>query len=87
MASARTRTVTAQAPAVDRLFVSDVAATVGVTHSTIRQHIRRGTMPVPDGYVGRRRWWTRPTIEAWIKIRRKPGNPNFQRSRQTSRVS
>jgi predicted DNA-binding transcriptional regulator AlpA len=77
----------AEPPRVDRLFVSDVAATVGVTHSTIRQHIRRGTMPVPDGYVGRRRWWSRPTIEAWMKTRRKPGNPNFQRAPRTSTLS
>jgi len=79
--------MTLHPPVRDRLFVSDVAAAVGVTHSTIRQHIRRGTMPVPDGYVGRRRWWRRSTIEAWTKTRRKPGNPNFRRSGRPSPVS
>jgi predicted DNA-binding transcriptional regulator AlpA len=79
--------MTLHRPRDDRLFTPDVAAVVGVTHSTIRQHVRRGTMPVPDGFVGRRRWWTRSTIEVWMETRRRPGNPNFRRSGRTSPVS
>jgi len=48
---------------IDRLFDADVAAAIGVTQSTIRQHLRRGSMPKPDGFEGRRRWWRRSTIE------------------------
>jgi len=62
---------------IDRLFDADVATLVGVTQSTIRQHIRRGSMPMPDGFDGRRRWWSRVTIERWASNRRRPGNPNF----------
>lgn len=62
---------------IDRLFDADVAVAIGVTQSTIRQHLRRGSMPRPDGFEGRRRWWRRSTIERWAMVRRRPGNPNF----------
>jgi predicted DNA-binding transcriptional regulator AlpA len=72
---------------IDRLFDADVAAIIGVTQSTIRQHIRRGSMPAPDGFDGRKRWWSRSTIERWACERRRPGNPNFGAPTDSSRRS
>jgi predicted DNA-binding transcriptional regulator AlpA len=70
-------------PADDRrLFTAEVAVLVGVQEATIRQHLRRGTIPPPDGRSGRRWWWKTSSIERWIEIRRKPGNPEFGQLRR-----
>lgn len=46
---------------------ADVAATLGVTASTVRAYAARGQMPAPTGRVGRTPYWTPEVIEPWIE--------------------
>lgn len=47
------------------LTTSDVAARLGVDPATVRAYVSRGTMPKPDGHLGRTPWWRPETVDAW----------------------
>jgi predicted DNA-binding transcriptional regulator AlpA len=59
----------------DQLTISEVAKLVGVSNQSIRAYRVRGTIPAPDGYLGRTPWWERSTIETWLAERPKRGRP------------
>jgi len=61
-----------------QLTTTDVANMAGVTDQAIRRHRIRGTIPEPDGYVGRTPFWFLPTIEEWLANRRGRGRPRAQ---------
>lgn len=67
----------------DVLTTEDVAKIAGVRPGTVRQHIQRGVMPEPDGYLGRTPWWKRKTIEHWLATRR-PANGSLNRKESTA---
>lgn len=67
--------ITLQAPELDAsqlLGVSAMAATAGITASTLRSYISRGDcdVPPPQATVGRRSLWARPVAEEWAEQRR-----------------
>jgi hypothetical protein len=55
--------------ATDRLDTSAVAELAGVKPASIHRQRLRGTVPEPDGYLGRTPWWYRRTIERWLATR------------------
>jgi predicted DNA-binding transcriptional regulator AlpA len=57
----------------ERLSGPQVAARLGITPEAVRQQVRRGTMPPPDGLQGRRAWWLASTIDAWAAVRPRAG--------------
>jgi hypothetical protein len=60
----------------DQLTTTDVASLAGVTVASIRQYRLRGSIPLPDGYLGTTPWWQRATIETWLAERPKRGRPS-----------
>jgi predicted DNA-binding transcriptional regulator AlpA len=60
---------------LDVLTIKGVAELAGLSPRTVSQHILRGTMPAPDGALGRTPWWYRSTVEEWLADRRRPGRP------------
>ncbi|MFF8993995.1 helix-turn-helix transcriptional regulator [Streptomyces sp. NPDC014983] len=67
--------ITVQAPELETsqlLGVSAVAATAGISPSTLRAYISRGDcdVPPPQAVVGRRSLWARPVAEEWAEQRR-----------------
>ena len=59
----------------DMLTIAQVAELVGVERRTIDQYRQRGTIPPPDGTLGRTPWWHRATIEEWMRTRPPRGRP------------
>ncbi len=59
----------------DQLTTDQAAALAGISPASWREYRRRGTVPGPDGYVGRTPWWSSATIEGWIASRRTRGRP------------
>ena len=55
-----------------QLTTEQAAKLAGVTPGSWREYMRRGTVPVPDGYLGRTPWWWSGTIEAWLPTRPPP---------------
>lgn len=58
-----------------QLTQDDVAALAGISKQAVRQHLKRGTIPPPDGRLGIVPWWHQRTIDRWLKTRRAPGRP------------
>lgn len=54
------------------LTARDVAEMLGVKVTTVYVYRHRGTLPPPDGYLGRTPWWAPETISAWLTARRLP---------------
>ncbi|WP_432156106.1 hypothetical protein [Streptomyces sp. bgisy153] len=73
--------ITLQAPELDAsqlMGVSAMAATAGITASTLRSYISRGDcdVPPPQAIVGRRSLWARPVADEWAEQRRtETGSP------------
>ena len=59
----------------DQLTVDEIAVRAGVKPDTIRHHRHRGTMPEPDGILGKTPWWHRATGEKWLAERPGMGRP------------
>ncbi len=59
----------------DQLTTDDVAALAGLTSASIRRYRLRGTVPPPDGYLGRTPWWLAETIGDWLAAKPKRGRP------------
>jgi hypothetical protein len=57
----------------EQLTTTQVAGLAGVSPASWLVYRRRGTVPPPDGYLGRTPRWHRETIEAWLPTRRKRG--------------
>ncbi len=55
------------------LGIQDVARLAGVKVETIRQHLKRDTIPTPQGVHVDSPWWTRPVIDHWLATRRPQG--------------
>lgn len=55
------------------LTYTEVAEMTGLTVESLYEYQRRGTMPAPDGYLGRTPWWRLSTIQRWNRIRRRRG--------------
>lgn len=65
-----TKTSAAAAAAVDvQMDRAAVAARCGFKAANIDTYQRRGSMPPPDGVLGRSPWWWSSTIERWIAER------------------
>lgn len=47
--------------------IPELANVLGVSERTIRRQIREGKLPPTMSLPGRRRFWTRTTIEAFLK--------------------
>jgi predicted DNA-binding transcriptional regulator AlpA len=62
----------------DQLTQADVAELAGISKQSVRQHLKRHTIPEPDGRLAGVPWWHRATIDAWIATRRHPGRPAKQ---------
>ncbi|MGW2686393.1 helix-turn-helix transcriptional regulator [Streptomyces sp. NPDC001414] len=67
--------ITLHAPELDAsqlLGVPAMAATAGISPSTLRAYISRGDcdVPAPQAVVGRRSLWARPVAEEWAEQRR-----------------
>jgi predicted DNA-binding transcriptional regulator AlpA len=69
----------------DLLTIDDMARLAGVKRRSIDQYRTRGTIPEPDGYVGRTPWWSRDTAVRWIAER--PGRGRPQRATVMPRSS
>ena len=52
-----------------QLSTHDVAALLGVKPATVSGYRFRGTMPPPDGKLGKTAWWWETTIDEWRKTR------------------
>jgi predicted DNA-binding transcriptional regulator AlpA len=49
--------------------LTDIAAELGLAHSTLSSYHARGQMPPPTGKLGRTPYWVGPDIEPWIASR------------------
>lgn len=80
MSTPHTLTTTATIPVMERqLTLPDIAQRAGVSIAAIRAHRLHGTMPEPDGQLGRTPWWWESTIDSWLPTRRRPGKPQPRR--------
>ena len=59
----------------EQLTSADVATLAGVTRASIHRYRFRGSIPEPDGYLGRTPWWHEATIRQWLAERPKVGRP------------
>lgn len=65
-----TKAQSAAASAVDvQLDRAAVAAKCGLAVTSIDTYQRRGSIPPPDGVIGRSPWWWSSTISAWMETR------------------
>jgi len=56
--------------------IRGVARLAGITAVTVRQHLRNGTIPPPDGYLdGISPYWREDVITEWVASRARPGRP------------
>ena len=44
-----------------------VAARYGIQPQTVTIEVRRGSLPKPDGYIGRSPWWWSTTLDGWTR--------------------
>ena len=58
-----------------QLTTDDVAALAGLSSASVRRYRLRGTVPPPDGYLGRTPWWWLTTIDDWLAVKPKRGRP------------
>lgn len=49
--------------------LTDIAAELGVAHSTLSSYHARGQMPAPTGKLGRTPYWESKDIEPWMAAR------------------
>lgn len=62
--------------APDLVGVAEVARIAGLSESSIRTYIRRGTLPDPLPVAGSDALvWSRSSIERWVAERPGPGRP------------
>lgn len=59
----------------EQLTIPDIAERLGLSVSAVRAHRQRGTLPAPDGLLGRTPFWWATTIAAWMASRRPRGRP------------
>jgi predicted DNA-binding transcriptional regulator AlpA len=59
----------------DQLTTDQVANLVGLSVASVREYVRRGAFPAPDGMLGRTPWWRASTVDEWLASRRGPGRP------------
>lgn len=57
----------------DMLDIEAVARRAGVNPRSISRYRLRGTIPEPDGYIGRSPWWWRAAIDEWLATRPSSG--------------
>jgi len=53
------------------LTTEQAAELAGMKVGTFRRYRSRGTVPEPDGYLGRTPWWRTETIVKWTENRRR----------------
>lgn len=53
----------------DQLTTADVAELAGLEPGTIKRYRYRGSIPPPDGWLGRTPWWRRDTVDRWLEER------------------
>jgi hypothetical protein len=58
-------------PITDVLTTEQAAELAGLRVETFRRYRSRGTVPEPDGYLGRTPWWRAETITKWAENRRR----------------
>lgn len=64
-----------------------VARRAGLKVTSIDTYQRRGSIPPPDGMLGRSPWWWSSTIERWLADRPGVGSePGHQRNAHQRRV-
>lgn len=51
----------------DLVSLSEMADILGVSERTVRRQIQEGKLPPTMSLPGRRRFWTRTTIEAFLR--------------------
>jgi len=56
---------------LDVLTTEQAAELAGMRVDTFRRYRARGTVPEPDGYLGRTPWWRKETIARWAANRRR----------------
>jgi predicted DNA-binding transcriptional regulator AlpA len=61
----------------EQLTTDQVASLVGLRAASVREFVRRGAFPAPDGMLGRTPWWHASTVDAWLSNRRGPGRPRL----------
>lgn len=54
---------------LDRKAVADRVGFPSV--SAVDTYRARGSLPAPDGYIGRSPWWWKSTIDSWQETRRR----------------
>lgn len=57
----------------DQLTRADVAAHYGITAASVSKAVERGSLPPPDGYVGRTPVWLPKTLATWKRPGRGAG--------------
>lgn len=57
----------------EQLDITAVARLAGVEPRSISRYRQRGSIPEPDGVIGRSPWWYRSTIEHWLATRPSSG--------------
>ena len=69
--------------AVTQLDRAAVAARYGMTDlDSVTTAVRRGSLPKPDGYVGRSPWWWSSTLDEWQRPGR-TGRPRKVTEKET----
>jgi len=58
------------------LSVTECAARLGITRSTLNSYIRKDMLPAPDALIGDVRGWLPETIDEWNAQR--PGRGNWK---------
>jgi predicted DNA-binding transcriptional regulator AlpA len=61
----------------DQLTIEEVATLAGIQPGSVYRYRARGSMPEPDGFLGRTPWWRRATIEKWLQERPSVGRPTL----------
>ena len=49
----------------EQLDRAATAARFGIQPASVTVEVRRGSLPKPDGYVGRSPWWWSTTLDGW----------------------
>lgn len=57
------------------LSSEQVASRANITAATLKRQRARGSVPEPDGWVGRTPVWRESTIDSWLQQRRPRGRP------------
>jgi hypothetical protein len=49
----------------DQLDRAAVAARFGIKAASAMRAVKRGSLPTPDGWIGREPWWWATTLDEW----------------------